>query len=192
MRPEWVHEIKWDGYRVSAYLQDGEAAIYTRNGQDRAHCYPAITASVAALPLHSAVIDGEAVMLDDEGRSSFSALQGARNGGRSVAKQTCNIVKTSAPYVLTWPGMTMQTLVIDDGRMYRMRKLCASVLFAAGLAIAFQPVPAAAWYCAARSNTGATGWGRSFYNYSARYLALSECSIRTPRYARCRIQYCVL
>ena len=74
---EWVHEIKWDGYRVSAYLEAGRVAIYTRNGHDWTHRFPAIAASVAALPLHSAVIDGEAVVLDDQGRSSFSALQAA-------------------------------------------------------------------------------------------------------------------
>ena len=69
------YEIKWDGYRVSAYLEAGKATIYTRNGDDWTHRFPAIAASVTALPLHSAVIDGEAVVLDDQGRSSFSALQ---------------------------------------------------------------------------------------------------------------------
>ena len=75
--PEWVHEIKWDGYRVSAYLEAGRVAIYTRNGYNWTYRFPAIAASVAALPLHSAVIDGEAVVLDDHGRSSFSSLQAA-------------------------------------------------------------------------------------------------------------------
>ena len=79
--PGWVHEIKWDGYRVSAYLDDGEVVIRTRNGHDWTRSFPAIAASVAALPLHSAVIDGEAVVLDDTGRSSFSVLQAALGTG---------------------------------------------------------------------------------------------------------------
>ena len=73
-----------------------------------------------------------------------------------------------------------------------MRSGSAAVVFAAAVvAFAFQPAPAAAWYCVARGNTGASGWGRSFYNYSARYIALSQCSIRTPRYGRCFIRACV-
>ncbi len=75
--PEWLHEIKWDGYRVSAYLDHGRVAIYTRNGHDWTHRFPAIAAAVAALPIHSAVIDGEAVALDEQGRASFSLLQAA-------------------------------------------------------------------------------------------------------------------
>ncbi len=86
--PEWLHEIKWDGYRVSAYLDGGKVAIYTRNGHDWTHRFPAIAAAVAALPIHSAVIDGEAVALDEQGRASFSLLQAALGtGGRGPGKR---------------------------------------------------------------------------------------------------------
>ncbi len=72
---EWVHEIKWDGYRVSAYIQDGQATIRTRNGHDWTTRFPAIVAGLSALKVRSAVIDGEAVVLDERGRSNFAALQ---------------------------------------------------------------------------------------------------------------------
>ncbi|WP_244622607.1 non-homologous end-joining DNA ligase [Microvirga brassicacearum] len=75
--PEWVHEVKWDGYRLSAYLEDGKVTIRTRRGHDWTDRFPAIAAAMAALPVHSAVIDGEAVVLDAEGRSDFGALQAA-------------------------------------------------------------------------------------------------------------------
>ena len=82
--PQWVHEIKWDGYRVSAYVADGKATIRTRNGHDWTARFPVIAAAVCALKVRSAVIDGEAVILDDHGRSSFAELQADldRHGSR--------------------------------------------------------------------------------------------------------------
>ncbi len=73
--PQWVHEIKWDGYRVSASVQAGAVTIRTRNGHDWTKRFPAIAAGVAALKVRSAVIDGEAVVLDEKGRSNFAELQ---------------------------------------------------------------------------------------------------------------------
>lgn len=71
----WIHEIKWDGYRVSAYVSAGKVVIRTRNGHDWTDRFPAIAASLLKLNVRSAVIDGEAVVLDDMGRSNFSELQ---------------------------------------------------------------------------------------------------------------------
>jgi bifunctional non-homologous end joining protein LigD len=85
--PLWLHEVKWDGYRVSAYVDQGEVTIRTRNGHDWTHRFPAIAAALIKLPVRNAAIDGEAVVLDDEGRSTFSGLQaelGGR-GGRRIA-----------------------------------------------------------------------------------------------------------
>lgn len=73
--PQWVHEIKWDGYRVSVYVEAGAVIIRTRNGHDWTKRFPAIAAAAARLPVRSAVIDGEAVILDDRGRSNFAELQ---------------------------------------------------------------------------------------------------------------------
>ena len=87
--PEWLHEIKWDGYRVSAYLDGGKVSIFTRGGHDWTHRFPAIAEAIAALPLHDAVIDGEAVVLDDQGRASFTGLQQALGtSGRGPGRRT--------------------------------------------------------------------------------------------------------
>ncbi len=86
--PLWTHELKWDGYRVSVYLEDGRATLFTRNGHDWTARFPAIVAAAEALPIHSAVFDGEAVVLDAAGRPSFSALQAALGtGGRGPGKR---------------------------------------------------------------------------------------------------------
>lgn len=71
----WIHEIKWDGYRISAYVGDGKVTIRTRNGHDWTSSFPNIAAALLKLNVRSAVIDGEAVVLDDMGRSNFAELQ---------------------------------------------------------------------------------------------------------------------
>ncbi|XGC81172.1 DNA ligase D [Bdellovibrio bacteriovorus] len=71
----WVHETKFDGYRTQAHIQDGKAVLYTRNGLNWSQKYPVITSELRALPVINAILDGEVVWLDDEGRSDFQKLQ---------------------------------------------------------------------------------------------------------------------
>lgn len=78
---DWVHEIKFDGYRILCFVADGGVVIKTRNGNDWTQKFPAVAAALAELNVKNAVIDGEAVMLDDKGRSSFQALQQALGDG---------------------------------------------------------------------------------------------------------------
>jgi bifunctional non-homologous end joining protein LigD len=73
----WVHEIKFDGYRVQARLDRGKVRLLTRKGLDWTEKFPNVAAAVARLPARSALIDGEVVVEDDHGISSFSALQAA-------------------------------------------------------------------------------------------------------------------
>jgi len=76
----WLHEMKYDGYRTLIAIGGGEARAYTRSGLDWSDRYPAILAAASELPIRSALIDGEAVVLDADGRSSFQALQNALKG----------------------------------------------------------------------------------------------------------------
>ena len=78
----WVHEIKWDGYRLQIRIEDGQVTILTRRGHDWTDRFPAIRDAAKALPARLALIDGEAVV-EVNGIASFSALQaalGAREG----------------------------------------------------------------------------------------------------------------
>ncbi|HEU0120526.1 MAG TPA: DNA ligase D [Bryobacteraceae bacterium] len=77
----WWHEVKWDGYRLLGYVAGGAAALRSRNGLDWTARFPAIQADLQRLPVHSAVVDMEAVVLDSAGRSRFSALQTALQKG---------------------------------------------------------------------------------------------------------------
>ncbi len=72
---DWLHEIKFDGYRIVAFIKSGEVTLRTRNGLDWTAKFPAIAKSLGKLKVDSAIVDGEAVVLDKEGRSDFQALQ---------------------------------------------------------------------------------------------------------------------
>ena len=74
---EWLHEIKWDGYRLLAELRGGNARLRSRNGQDWTARFPEIARALENLGLDQAWIDGEVVALDRHGRSDFAALQRA-------------------------------------------------------------------------------------------------------------------
>ncbi|WP_210241268.1 hypothetical protein [Mesorhizobium sp. B2-4-18] len=73
----WIHEMKYDGYRILVAVGDCEARAYTRSGLDWSDRFPSILAEARRLNVRSALIDGEAVVIDTEGRSSFQALQNA-------------------------------------------------------------------------------------------------------------------
>ncbi len=74
---EWLHEVKYDGYRLHVALEDGTARVFTRNGEDWSERFPGLARAVEALPAKSALLDGEAVVLDADGRSDFGLLQEA-------------------------------------------------------------------------------------------------------------------
>ena len=78
----WLHEIKFDGYRIQARLDNGNAKLLTRKGLDWTKRFPTIAAAIAKLPAKTALIDGELVVEDGKGLSSFSLLQQDLKDGR--------------------------------------------------------------------------------------------------------------
>jgi len=70
----WIHEIKYDGYRLELAVGDGVATAWTRNGKDWSDKFKALVKAAAKLPA-GCLIDGEAVAIDDEGKPSFQLLQ---------------------------------------------------------------------------------------------------------------------
>jgi bifunctional non-homologous end joining protein LigD len=74
---DWIHEIKYDGFRTEAAIADGKVKLYTRKGLDWTAKFPRIAEAFAALPSRSALIDGEVAVADEKGRTDFGALQEA-------------------------------------------------------------------------------------------------------------------
>lgn len=77
---KWLHEVKYDGYRLQLAVGGGEARAFTRSGADWSHRFGEILGEAVRLKVASALIDGEVVVFDDQGRSRFQLLQAALAG----------------------------------------------------------------------------------------------------------------
>ncbi|MBZ0149548.1 MAG: non-homologous end-joining DNA ligase, partial [Pseudorhodoplanes sp.] len=82
---EWLHEIKYDGYRVIAAIAGGQGnaqvKMYTRNGLDWTQRFAPLIKPFSELPCDSALLDGEIAVADAQGHTDFGALQDALSGG---------------------------------------------------------------------------------------------------------------
>ena len=82
--PQWLHEIKHDGYRMAARIDNGRAQLLTRTGLHWTHKYPSVIAALANLNVKTAYLDGELCGVDDAGLPSFAHTQAASDGERGV------------------------------------------------------------------------------------------------------------
>lgn len=73
--PEWIHEVKFDGYRIGALREGGVVRLESRNSIDWTSRLPEVADAVRLLPCKSAVIDGEVAIMKEDGRTSFQSLQ---------------------------------------------------------------------------------------------------------------------
>ena len=79
---DWLHEVKHDGYRALLFLENGAAKMTTRRGHDWTSRFRSIARTAVALPVASAILDGEVIVRDTAGRSDFQGLQAALATGR--------------------------------------------------------------------------------------------------------------
>jgi len=78
---DWLFEPKWDGYRIQAIVAGGSVALRTRNGHDAGRLFPELLGKPTWLAAPEAIVDGEVVALDPEGRPDFGLLQARLGGG---------------------------------------------------------------------------------------------------------------
>jgi bifunctional non-homologous end joining protein LigD len=81
---DWIHELKLDGYRIQIHLNSGKIKLFTRKGLDWTHRMTELSRAAEDLPVESAILDGEVVVLDKQGGTSFADLQAAFLEGASV------------------------------------------------------------------------------------------------------------
>lgn len=112
--PHWAYEIKWDGYRLHVHVEPSGVRIITRGGIDWTHRFPAIAAAAVGLGAGTAILDGEAVVLDEQGRSDYPALLrvlGGR-GGKRIAPEAMFY----AFDLLYLDGQDLRSGTLDDRR----------------------------------------------------------------------------
>src|SRR6266542_2297440 len=78
---EWLHEAKYDGYRIGARVHGADVRLISRRNQDWTESFPAVADAVKKLRLASGLLDGEVAILESDGRTSFQALQNAFTNG---------------------------------------------------------------------------------------------------------------
>lgn len=112
---EWLHEQKFDGYRILAELDGRNLRLFSRRFHDWTQQFPTVHDAVAALPAKQALIDGEVTVVMPDGRTSFQALQG------SFGRRDANVVY----YVfdlLALDGEDLTSLPLEE-RKRRLAKL---------------------------------------------------------------------
>src|ERR1039458_9696947 len=88
--PDWLFEIKWDGYRAVAFIEDGRVRLVSRNQNDLTAQFPELGSLPQFVKAQRAILDGEIVALDEEGRPSFSLMQqrtGFQPGKRRLTRR---------------------------------------------------------------------------------------------------------
>ncbi len=91
---DWLFEIKWDGYRALAFLDDGNVRLLSRNQNDLTNQYPEFSDLGTSIRARRAIVDGEVVALDEAGRPSFSLMQqrtGLGRGGHRIGPRRSDV-----------------------------------------------------------------------------------------------------
>lgn len=123
---DWLFEIKWDGYRAVVFIENGKVRLVSRNQNELTGRYPELKDLPKSVKAKTAILDGEVVALDDQGRPSFSLMQqrtGFRPGGRRGAANADVPVLYYAFDLLYLDGYDLRKLPLEE----RKKKL-ASIL----------------------------------------------------------------
>jgi DNA polymerase LigD, ligase domain len=123
---EWLFEIKWDGYRAVAFIENGKVRLVSRNQNELTPRYPELKDLPRVIKAKNAILDGEVVALDEHGKASFSLMQqrtGFRPGGKRAATKADVPVLYYAFDLLYVDGEDWRRVPLED----RKRKLATLV-----------------------------------------------------------------
>jgi bifunctional non-homologous end joining protein LigD len=129
--PNWLFEIKWDGYRVVSFLENGSVRLVSRNQNDLGPRYPELQALPKFVNAKTAILDGEVVVLDEQGRSSFSLMQqrtGIRAHGRQAAPRSDLPILYYVFDVIYLDGYDLRKVALDDRKRVLRQILNSSEL----------------------------------------------------------------
>jgi len=114
---EWLFEIKWDGYRAVAFIENRKVRLVSRNQNEFTARYPELKDLPDFIKANNAILDGEVVALDEDGRASFSLMQqrtGFRAGGRRAAVKADVPVLYYAFDLLYLDGYDWRRMPLED------------------------------------------------------------------------------
>jgi bifunctional non-homologous end joining protein LigD len=129
---QWLFEIKWDGYRAIAFLENGKVRLVSRNQNDLTGRYPELKDMAKTMKAKTAILDGEVVALDSEGKASFSLMQqrtGFRPGGHRASADANVTVLYYAFDLLYLDGYDWRRVPLEE----RKRKLASTLVSSDGV-----------------------------------------------------------
>ena len=115
--PDWLFEVKWDGYRAISFIADGKLRLISRNHNDLTAQFSELHDLPKFVKTETAVLDGEIVVLDEQGRASFSLMQqrtGFRSGGRRAAGRADVPVVYYVFDLLYLDGYDLRRVALED------------------------------------------------------------------------------
>jgi bifunctional non-homologous end joining protein LigD len=124
--PEWLFEIKWDGYRAVAFVENGKVRLVSRNQNELTARYPELKEMAQSIKAKNSILDGEVVALDEDGKASFSLMQqrtGFRPGGKRAAAKSDVPVLYYAFDLLYLDGEDWRRVPLED----RKQKLASII-----------------------------------------------------------------
>ena len=125
-KPDWIFELKYDGYRMLAALNSGQARLLYRSGREASTLFPDVRRAVAALPYSSLILDGEVVVLGPEGRPVFSRLQQRGQLSRAIDAERAAIEQPATLFVfdlLSFEGFDLRPLPLRQRKQLLHRVL---------------------------------------------------------------------
>jgi bifunctional non-homologous end joining protein LigD len=109
---EWLHELKFDGYRMIGHLKDSQVHFWSRNGKDWTEKFPNVAKAVSALSVKSAIVDGEIIAVDSKGRASFQKLQQSiKTGDSAFLYQIFDLIYLDGYSLITTPLIERKLLL---------------------------------------------------------------------------------
>jgi len=126
--PEWLFEIKWDGYRAVAFIQDGRVRLVSRSQNDLTAQFAELGSLPQFVKAERAILDGEIVGLDDEGRPSFSLMQqrtGFQPGKRRLAGREGVPVIYYAFDLLYLDGLDLRRVALEQRKQLLQDRIVA-------------------------------------------------------------------
>jgi bifunctional non-homologous end joining protein LigD len=129
--PDWLFEIKWDGYRAVAFIEDGHVRLVSRNQNDLTAQFPELGALPKFIKAERAILDGEIVALDEEGRPSFSLMQqrtGFQPGKRRLPRREGVPVIYYAFDLLHLDGLDLRRVPLQQRKQLLQDRIKAGAL----------------------------------------------------------------
>ncbi len=126
--PDWLFEIKWDGYRAVAFIEDGRVRLVSRNQNDLTRQFPELGTLPQFVPAQRAILDGEIVALDGEGRPSFSLMQqrtGFQPGKRRLPGREGVPVIYYAFDLLYLDGLDLRRVALEQRKQLLQERIAA-------------------------------------------------------------------